>query len=204
MQFNNIMNCSKNNIRSNSSIKSYNNSNTNNSKVLSGYEINTFYTGDTSQFDSMRGDNIVSTDIKKIKGKNGRVYYSKENKAKKINEEQKKKIEQLLGYSSSSAATKMPMNYSNTLFNARGNSYKNNKEIIMNNYNYNYNDDETNSAINNNSKTNLTSYTYMCNNNYVNPFNINTNTNINNMNKQKYLSRKKKNNNNKNKINRIH
>ena len=91
MQFNNIMNCSKNNIKSNSSIKSYNNSNTNNSKYLSGYEVNTFYTGDTSQFDSMRGDNIVNTDIKKIKGKNGRVYYSKENKAKKINEEQKKK-----------------------------------------------------------------------------------------------------------------
>ena len=198
MQFNSLINSKNNNIRSNNSIKSNSNTNTNNSKVLNGYEVNTFYTGDTSQFDSMRGENIIGSEIRKIKGKNGRIYYSKENKARKIKEDQKKKIEQLLEYNSSSATPKMPINCSNPLlFNTRGISLKRNNDINMNNYN----DDEINSIINNNSKTNLTNYTDIYNNNYINPINMGLNMNINNMNQQKQKNIAKKHRNN-NKINR--
>jgi len=188
-QFNNIMNSSKNISRSNNSYKNIKHNN--NNVYLNGYEINTYYTGDTSQLDSIRGENNINCDFKKIKGKNGRIYYSKENKVKKINEDQTKKIEQLLGYGSPQMFPKTPINNTNKIFNIRGNSFKRNNGIIMKNYdNYNFNnDEEVNSIANNRSKTNLTNYTYGQNNNYVNQFNIN----INNMNKKQYFSKKNSN-----------
>ena len=183
-----------NNYNQNSDKNSYNNSNKNNMN-LNGYEINTYYTGDTSQLDSMRGYNNMTPDIKKIRGKNGKIYYSKANKIKKINEEQTRKIEQLLAYNSSSVMNKTPINTNNIFYNSRGNSFKKNKGVIMNNYdNFNFNEDEINSLSNNNnnSKTNLTSYTYSKNNNYIKPFNY---MNYQNMNQNLFPTKNNKNNN---------
>lgn len=55
---------------------------------------------------------------------------------------------------------------------------------------YNNNEDEIDSLNKNNSKTNLTNYTYGYNNNYVRPFNMNINKNPN------YQLFSRKNNNN--------
>ena len=190
---NSYNNLNNNNLYNNLSQNSENNIFNNRNNIYSnGYEINSYYTGDTSHLDSLRGKNKVTPDIKKIKGKNGKIYYSKSNKIKKINEEQTRKIEQLLGYNSSSVMTKTPFSYANKIFNTRGNIFKKNKGMVNHNFeNYNINDDELYSFNNNNSKTNLTSYTYIQNTNFVKPFNLNPNSNE--INKQ--LIPKKKTNN---------
>ena len=220
-QYNSLINSSKNKNHNYNSYKNLNSNNyicrnsqsqsqsqsndnnyvPNNNLNLNGYEINTFYTGDTSQLDSLRGDNNITPDIKKIKGKNGKIYYSKYNKIKKINEDQTRKIEQLLGYNSSSIMSKTPMNYTNKIFNTRLNSFKKNNDIVINNYdNFFNNEAEISSINNNNSKTNLTSHTYQQNNTlFMSNNNINKNNmnNMNNINQQ--LFSKKNNINNKNK-----
>ena len=86
---------------------------------LEGYEINTYYAGDTSKFSSFGSkDNIFSNEIKKIR-KEGNFYnHSKMNKAKEINEEQARKIEYLLSHGGNS-------------------SLKYNNYMMMNNYDIN-------------------------------------------------------------------
>lgn len=181
-QYNNLIKNSKNNNVIKNNNYSYNN---NNNLKLNGYEINSFYTGDTSQFDSLRGgSNNITPVIKKIRGKTGKILY--DSKAKKINEEQTKKIEHLLGC----VSPKTPLNYTDKVFNTRGNSFNSNKGFSMYNFNINNNEDELDFLNKNNSKSNLTSNTYAYSINYVKPFNMNVNKN------QNYQLFSRKNNNN--------
>ena len=169
---NHINNNINNNLSKNSGSSTFNNRN----NILNGYEINSYYTGDTSRLDSLRGENKITPDIKKIEGKNGKIYYSKANKVKKINEEQTRKIEQILGYNSSSVMAKTPINYANKIFNVGGNNAKKNKGMLINNFdNYNIEENELYSINKNNSKSNLTNNTNIQNNNYVKPFDLNSN-----------------------------
>ena len=211
-QYNNLINSKVSQCRNNTNNNSqkpnhnknlYNNlkqntdNNINNNNYLNGYEINSYYTGDTSHLDSLRRDLNIGPDIKRIKGKNGKIYYSKANKLKKINEEQTKKIEQLLAYGggSASAIPKAPIDYSNKLFNTRGNSFKRNNAMLNNNCeSNNFNQELLNSVNNNNSKSNLSSHTHG-QTNYINPFNIDINNPINNIDQQLLLRHKKKNKN---------
>ena len=190
-QYNNLIKNSKNNNNYNyKTIKNNNYSYNNNNIKLNGYEINSYYTGDTSRFDSLRGESNNATPVvKKIRGKTEKIlYYSKKNK---IREEQKKKIEHILGYGALSVTPKTPLNYTDKVFNTRGNSFNNEKGMSMYNFDiYNNNEDEIDSLNKNNSKTNLTNYTYGYNNNYVRPFNMNINKNPN------YQLFSRKNNNN--------
>ena len=139
---------------------------------LDGYEINTYYAGDTSKFSSLYGNsnnNSLSSEIKHIK--KGAKINSKINKTKKINEEQARKIEYLLSHGGNSSLK------------------SGNNNLMMNNYMLN-NDDEL-SVI---SRTNLTNYTNLTNNNNQKLFNkknnymnqANNNNNINSI-KQKNL-----------------
>ena len=135
---------------------------------LEGYELNTYYAGDTSKFSSIGGDNNFFSEIKKIK-KGGNVFHPKTNKAKKINEEQARKIEYLLSHGGNSS-----LKYNNYMM-------KNNFDI--------YNDEEFSLTSDNKSKTNYTNLTNNINpelfgnkNSYINQ----VNNNINNI-KQKNL-----------------
>ena len=135
---------------------------------LEGYELNTYYAGDTSKFSSIGGDNNFFSEIKKIK-KGGNVFHQKTNKAKKINEEQARKIEYLLSHGGNSS-----LKYNNYMM-------KNNFDI--------YNDDESSLTSENKSKTNYTNLTNNMNqelfgnkNSHINQ----VNNNINNI-KQKNL-----------------
>ena len=113
---------------------------------LDGYEINTYYAGDTSKFSSLYGNsnnNSISSELKQIK--KGNKINSKINKAKKINEEQARKIEYLLAHGGNSSIK------------------SGNNNLMMNNYMLN-NDDEL-SVI---SRTNLTNYTNLTSNNNSN------------------------------------
>ena len=189
-QYNNLIKTSKNNNNNGyKNIKNNNYSYNNNNLKLNGYEINSYYTGDTSQFDSLRGDsNNITPVVKKISGKTGKIlYYSKMNK---IKEDQTKKIEHILGYGALSVTPKTPLNYTDKVFNTRGNSFNSNKGISMYNFNINNNEDEIDSLNKNNSKSNLTNYTYGYSNYYVKPFNMNVNKN------QNYQLFSRKNNNN--------
>ena len=189
-QYNNIIKTSKNNNNNGyKNIKNNNYSYNNNNLKLNGYEINSYYTGDTSQFDSLRGDsNNVTPVVKKIKGKTGKILNC--SKMNKINEEQKKKIEHILGYGALSVTPKTPLNFTDKVFNTRGNSFNNKKGMSMYNFDIYNNEDEIDSLNKNNSKSNLTNYTYGYNNNYVKPFNMNVNKN------QNYQLFSRKNNNN--------
>ena len=62
---------------------------------LNNYEVNKYYAGSNSQDGNNRNNNQLKKDLKKVK-KNGKVYYSKENKIKKLNENEKKQINHLL------------------------------------------------------------------------------------------------------------
>ena len=118
---------------------------------LEGYEINTYYAGDTSKLSSLYNNNIYS-ETKQIK-KGGNIHHhSKINKAKKINEEQKRKIEYLIAHGGNS-------------------SLKSDNFLIMNDYGFN-DIDEISLITDNISKTNLTNYTNI-NNNFNNIDNIN-------------------------------
>ena len=86
-----------------------------------GYEINTYYAGDSN---SMRKADS-NKEIQRINGKNGRIYYSKENKIKKTNEIQTKKVEKLLQKPMSSIEQNRQ--------NVRQNSLQN-KKVLKNNY----------------------------------------------------------------------
>ena len=190
-QYNNLIkNNNKNNNSGYKTLKNNNYSYNNNNLKLNGYEINSYYTGDTSQFDSLRGEsiNIATPVVKKIRGKTGKIlYYSK---VHKIKEEQTKKIEHILGYGALSVTPKTPLNYTDKVFNTRGNSFNSKKGISMYNFDIYNNEDEMDLMTKNNSKSNLTNYTYGHNNNYVKPFNMNVNKN------QNYQLFSRKNNNN--------
>ena len=169
---NHINNNINNKLSKNSGSGTFNNRN----DIFNGYEINSYYTGDTSRLDSLRGDNKITPDIKKIKGKDGKIYYSKANKLKKINEEETRKVEQLLGFNSSSVMTKTPINYANKMLNAGGIIPKKYKGIFNHNFeDYNIEENELYSINRNNSKSNMTSNTNIQNNNYVRQFDLNSN-----------------------------
>ena len=189
--YNNIIKSNKNNNSGYKTLKNNNYSYNNNNLKLNGYEINSYYTGDTSQFDSLRGEsNNVTPVIKKIRGKTGKMlYYSKMNKI--IKDEQMKNIEHILGYGALSVTPKTPLNYNDKVFNTRGNSFNSKKGMSMYNFDiYNNNNEDEIDLNKNNSKSNLTNYTYGYNNNYVKPFNMNVNKN------QNYQLFSRKNNNN--------
>ena len=131
---------------------------------LEGYEINTYYAGDTSKFSSLYGN---SNELKQM-NKGGKIN-SKINKQKKINEDQAKKIEYLLAHGGSSSLKSANNNY-----------------LIMNNFNIN-NDEELSLMSDNKSRTNLTNYTNLTSNNnnqrlfhkknnYINQVNNNINS----------------------------
>ena len=115
---------------------------------LEGYEINTYYAGDTSKLSSLYNNNDnINSEIKQMK-KGGNIHHhSKINKAKKINEEQTRKIEYLLAHGGNS-------------------SLKSDNYLLMNDYGFNDND-EISLITDNKSKTNFTNYTNI-NNNYNN------------------------------------
>ena len=131
---------------------------------LEGYEINTYYAGDTSKFSSLYGN---SNELKQM-NKGGKIN-SKINKQKKINEDQARKIEYLLAHGGSSSLKSANNNY-----------------LIMNNFNIN-NDEELSLMSDNKSRTNLTNYTNLTSNNnnqrlfhkknnYINQVNNNINS----------------------------
>ena len=148
-------------------LKEKNNINRKMNMNLEGYEINTYYAGDTSKFSSFGSkDNIFSNEIKKIR-KEGNLYNnSKTNKAKKINEEQARKIEYLLSHGGNS-------------------SLKYNNFMMMNNYDIN-NDEEMSLISDNKNKTGMVNYNnlesnfggqqfFSKKNNYLNQMNNNKN-----------------------------
>ena len=131
---------------------------------LEGYEINTYYAGDTSKFSSLYGN---SNELKQM-NKGGKIN-TKINKQKKINEDQARKIEYLLAHGGSSSLKSANNNY-----------------LIMNNFNIN-NDEELSLMSDNKSRTNLTNYTNLTSNNnnqrlfhkknnYINQVNNNINS----------------------------
>ena len=125
-------------------LKEKNIKNKNMNMNIEGYEINTYYAGDTSKFRSFGPKNNLYTEIKRIK-KGGNIYNnSKTNKAKKINEDQTRKIEYLLSHGGNS-------------------SLKDNDYVIMNNYDFN-NEEEISLTNDIKSKTSI-------DNNYTNLLN---------------------------------
>ena len=132
---------------------------------LEGYEINTYYAGDSSKLNSLYGNDSLYSGIKQIK-KSAYSKNSKINKAKKINELQERKIEYLLSHGGNS-------------------SLKSNNYLMMNNFDIN-NDEEISQMTNNKSKDNFTNYTnisndknkqlFMKKNNYINQINNNINS----------------------------
>ena len=152
--------------------------NINKNMNIEGYEINTFYAGDTSKFKNFGPKDNFNTEIKRIKNGGNIINNSKTNKAKKINEDQERKIEYLLSHGGNS-------------------SLKYNDYLMMNYYDIN-NDDEFSSTNYNKSKTSMS-------NNYINLAN-NTNhqqlfpLNNNNLNSKKQKNLLIQRQNNKNKI----
>ena len=151
---------------------------------LEGYEVNTFYTGDTSKFGQYGARDNIFSEMKKIK--KGKGYNTKVNKVKRINEDQERKIEYLLSHGGNSSLKSNNNNY-----------------IMMNDYDINQegeislrSDYRSQNRMNNNfiniKKNNMDNpQMFIKKNNYVNQ----VNNNINNFNspKQKNLLIQKQN-----------
>ena len=137
-------------------LKEKNNIYNNDFMDIEGYELNTYYAGDTSKFSSIGGNNNYLSEVRKTK-KTGNGYNSKTTKSKKINEEQARKVEYLLSHGSNSRL-------------------KN-----MNNFDT-YDEDEISLITGSKSKTNMSNFTSLTNNmnqhllskknNYINQANI--------------------------------
>ena len=79
-----------------------------NNNNLEGYEVNTFYTGDTSKYGPYAPRDNLFSEMKEIKKGKG---YITRIKAQKINDEQKKKVEYLLSHGGNSSLKSYNNNY---------------------------------------------------------------------------------------------
>ena len=127
---------------------------------LEGYEINTFYAGDTSKFSSLLDNYSNSNLYSELQKMNNKVNmkHSKANKFKKMNEEQTRKIEYLLDHGPSS------VKINNDMMDNYNINYEDNNSLYNDEQNYNY-------LLNMNNSNNINQKLFSKKNNYNNQVN---------------------------------
>ena len=127
---------------------------------LEGYEINTFYAGDTSKFSSLLDNYSNSNLYSELQKMNNKVNmkHSKANKFKKMNEDQTRKIEYLLDHGPSS------VKINNDMMDNYNINYEDNNSLYNDEQNYNY-------LLNMNNSNNINQKLFSKKNNYNNQVN---------------------------------